>query len=66
MPDPMVRALNGGNDSRLADALNKVAERKPDITVQVTQHIHAEDNSYAGQQREAKRRMQAIARELSR
>lgn len=66
MPDPVFRALNGGNDSRLADALNKVAERKPDITVQVTQHIHAEDTSYAGQQREAKRRMQAIARELSR
>lgn len=66
MPDPVFRALNGGDDSRLADALNKVAERKPDITVQVTQHIHAEDTSYAGQQREAKRQMQAIARELSR
>lgn len=66
MPDPVIRALNGGNDSRLADALNKVAERKPEVNVNVTQHIHAEETSYAGQQREAKRRMQAIARELSR
>lgn len=66
MPDPVFRALNGGNDSRLADALNKVAERKPDVTLNMTQNIYAEDTSYAGQQREAKRRMKEIARELSR
>ncbi|MBQ8900937.1 MAG: hypothetical protein IJY72_08270, partial [Akkermansia sp.] len=66
MPDPVFRALNGGNDSRLADALNKVAERKPDVTLNMTQNIYAEDTSYAGQQREAKRRRKEIARELSR
>ena len=66
MPDPVFRALNGGSDSRLADALNKVAERKPDVTVEVNQYIDAKDTSYAGQQREAKRQMREIARELSR
>lgn len=54
-------------DSALTKAVDRLAGKKGgDTNVSVTQIIHAEDTSYAGQQREAKRRMQEIARELAR
>lgn len=63
-PDPVFRAMDDPGIYK-SDRSSK-APAKPSVTVNVTQNIYAEDTSYAGQQREAKRQMQKIARELSR
>ena len=66
MPDPVFRAMDSRADGHLMDVLNNVSKERPNVTVNVTQYIYAEDTSYAGQQREAKRKMKEIAREISR
>ena len=66
MPDPVFRAMDSGANDRMANALNNASKERPNVTVNVTQYIYAEDTSYAGQQREAKRQMKEIAREISR
>lgn len=66
MPDPVFRAMDSRSDSRLMDARNNVSKERPNVTVNVTQYIYAEDTSYAGQQREAKRQLKQLAREIGR
>lgn len=66
MPDPVFRAMDSGANERMANALNNASKQKPPVVINVTQNIYATDTSYAGQQREAKRQMKEIAREISR
>lgn len=68
--ESILAAMNGATesrtDNRLVDAIEDLGKGKLSggIHVEVTQNIHAEDTSYVGQQREAKRRMKELAREM--
>ena len=64
----LISALNSQkDDSGIAEALNNLAKQKKETPqVNVTQNIYAEDTSYIGQQKEAKRQMKELSRELSR
>lgn len=54
-------------DDRLLAEIDKLANAKNrQINMNLTQNIYADDTSYAGQQREAKRNLRQIARELNR
>ena len=61
--------INGvsASDDRLISSIDKLAKAKNrPVNVEVTQNVYANDTSYAGQQREAKRNMKQVARELNR
>lgn len=59
--------IGGGNEDLIREALRGLGKGKKEASqINVTQNIYANDTSYAGQQREAKRRMREITRELSR
>lgn len=61
--------INGvsASDDRLISSIDKLAKAKNrPVNVEFTQNVYANDTSYAGQQREAKRNMKQVARELNR
>ena len=54
------------DDSLISTIKELIKSKKETPPVNVTQNIYAENTSYVGQQREAKRQMKEIAREISR
>ena len=72
IPDKTTSILNAiGSastpDNRLLTEIEKLVNAKNSVaSVNVTQNIYADETSYAGQQREAKRNFRQIARELNR
>jgi len=62
-------AITGGmsSENKVLGAVRELSKRKKELPpISVVQNIYAEDTSYAGQQRESKRRMREIVREISR
>lgn len=65
----ILNAITGGmgSEDKILEALRELGKRRRETPpIDVTQNIYAKDTSYRGQQREAKRQMRALARELSR
>lgn len=72
IPDNTAQILSmidgvSASDDRLISSIDKLAKAKNrPVNVEFTQNVYANDTSYAGQQREAKRNMKQVARELNR
>lgn len=67
--DSILRMMGGADQSnvgeKLLEGIKEIGKKPSVVNVEFTQNIHAEDTSYAGQQREAKRLANDFARRLN-